>query len=77
MEGDVSAARAIDDPPVGDFPGVGEDGYELHREYSEWSGVVTSGPEREIPIQVEVVFDPRLRQLRNGSSLSLLVISAD
>jgi hypothetical protein len=28
VEGNGDAARAIDDPPVGEFPGVGEDGYQ-------------------------------------------------
>lgn len=66
VEGDGSAARAVDDPPIGEFPRVGKDGYQYHRKYGKWRGGVTSGPEREIPFQVEVELGTRLRHVRNG-----------
>lgn len=50
VEDHVSAARTINDPPVGEFSRVGKDGYQQHREHSERCGVITSGPEREISV---------------------------
>jgi len=50
MEGNRVNARAIDDPPIGEFPRVGKDGHQQYRDCGKRSGILTSRAAREVPI---------------------------
>ena len=65
--------RALDDPPVGEFPGVGDDRHKFCGNSRKRSGILASRGTHEIPLQSEVhLLPPRLRRIGIGQHSSLV-----